>query len=686
MDLKKLFILSLLLTAMMWSYGQKSPSKFGKISDKEMEATVCPIDTGAHAYFIFDFGITHFQYAATNVRAEEMRGQQKGFQMFFERHYRIKILDDNAFDWADIEIPLYHSEGDKEQVVQFKAATYNQNGKKIDEVKLSSKDLISEVKNENWNVAKCALPQVKAGSVIEVNYTVKSDFLYNLQSWQFQHTIPTLFSEYYLVVPEYFYYNQAQRGYFHVDLKTGSKRNSVTINYTEVHTTRATLKGVDKSQQTINYEENTFDYVAKDIPAFPVEAYLTTAQNYISKVDFELAWTKYPNQTETHYTTSWDKINHNLLTHGNFGMQLKRERLLKDEVATIQSQNLDTLAMMRSAFELIKKKFIWNGTNSKYASSTLRDAYKSGAGNCADINLTLVMLLRELGLEAYPVLLSTRTNGMIHPSHPSVSSFNYVIAMVTDGQNTYLMDATEPLSEINMLPTRCLNNEGWIVDENKSGWIDLQNGDFGKSASYDLVLDEEGNFKGELKYSYNNYSAYQERLSASRETDNETYPKQKFENISGLTINNSQITGMDSLYTNIETVLDVEIAGKLENAGDLYFFEPMFLDGWKKNPFVIENREYPVEFEYPMIDMQSISILIPESYVVEELPQPTIVKLEDGSAKFMYNISQLGNKLQITSVFSISKVFFLPDEYPFLKQIFDLVVDKHKEQIVLKKI
>ena len=258
--------------------------------------------------------------------------------------------------------------------------------------------------------------------------------------------------------------------------------------------------------------------------------------------------------------------------------------------------------------------------------------------------------------------------------------------MVTDGQNTYLMDATEPLSEINMLPTRCLNNEGWIVDENKSGWIDLQNGDFGKSAFYDLVLDEEGNFKGELKYTYNNYSAYQERLKAARETDNEAYLKQKFENISGLTINNSQITGMDSLYTNVETILDVEISGKLENAGDLYFFEPMFLDGWKKNPFIIENREYPVEFEYPMTDMQSISILIPESYMVEELPKPTIVKLEDGSAKFMYSVNQLGNKLQITSVFSINKVFFLPDEYPFLKQIFDLVVDKHKEQIVLKKI
>ena len=510
--------------------------------------------------------------------------------------------------------------------------------------------------------------------------------MYNLQSWQFQHTIPTLFSEYYLVVPEYFYYNQAQRGYFYVDLKTGSKRNSVTITHTNVHTTKISQERVGRNQQTVNYEENTFDYVAKDIPAFPVEAHLTTAQNYISKVDFELAWTKFPNQTEEHYTLSWDNVNHKLLNHGNFGHQLKRERFLNEEVEQLRSQHSDTLDLIISAFDLIKRKFIWNGTNSKYASSTLRDAYKSGAGNCADINLTLVVLLRELGMEAYPVLLSTRSNGMIHPSHPSLSSFNYVVAMVIDGQKTYLMDATEPLSEINLLPTRCLNNDGWIVDETKPGWINLYNGDFGKSASYDLVLDEEGSFNGELKYAYINYSAYEERLKAARETDIETYLQKKFDNISGLTINNSQLTGMDRLNTDLEAKLDVTISGKLENAGNLYFFEPMFLDGWKKNPFIIENREYPVEFEYPMTDMQSVSIIIPEGYIVEDLPTPAIVKLKDGSAKFTYNISQLGNKLQIISVFSINKVFFLPDEYPFLKQIIDLVVDKHKEQIVLKKI
>lgn len=681
----KLFTVSLMLMTGLWGWCQKPPSKFGKISKQEIEATVCPIDSSAHAYFIFDFGRTYFQYATTVVRASESSSEHKGFQMFFERHYRIKILDDNAFDWADIEIPIYHSLGDKEEVTQFKAATYNKSGGKIEDVKLRTKDLISEEKNENWDIMKCAMPQVKGGSVIEVSYTVKSDFYYNLQSWAFQHIIPTLLTEYHLTIPEYFHYNQAQRGYFHVDLKTDTKRSFIEITYEDTH---QTIVGGDnkKSKSTINYDEIILLYTASNIPAFPVEAYLTTAQNYISKVDFELAWTKFPNRIEKHYTLSWDDINRNLLKSGSFGLQLKRERFLNDEVGLIKSQYSDTLALMQTAFEMVKKRFLWNGRNSKYVSSTLRDAYKSKAGNSADINLTLVVLLRELGLEAYPVLLSTRANGMIHPSHPSLSSFNYVIAMATDGQRTYLMDATEPLSEINLLPTRCLNNEGWIVDENKSGWIKLQNSDFAKSATYNLALDEEGIFKGDLHYTYNNYSAYEERLKAARETDTESYLQKKFDNISGLQINNSELTGVDSLYSNVEVKLDVEISGKLEKAGDLCFFEPMFMDAWKKNPFKIENREYPVEFEYPITDMQSIAISIPDGFAIEELPKPAIVKLDDGSVKFMYSITQLGNKLQIISILSINKVFFLPEQYPFLKQLLDMVVDKHKEQIVLKKI
>ena len=65
-------------------------------------------------------------------------------------------------------------------------------------------------------------------------------------------------------------------------------------------------------------------------------------------------------------------------------------------------------------------------------------------GNAADINLLLVAMLNKAGIEANPVILSTRENGFIAMAHPSLSDCNYVVARaVVDGKQI-LLDATEP--------------------------------------------------------------------------------------------------------------------------------------------------------------------------------------------------------------------------------------------------
>ncbi len=682
--------LIILLFAFLHSSGQKPPSKFGKVSMEEMQPTICPIDSNAHAYFVFDYGHSYFQYATTTVREGEASSGGKGFELFFKRHYRIKILDNNAFDWGNVEIPLYHdNEGSREKILLFRAITYVIEGKNIEKTKVKEKDLIVEERSEHWDVAKCALPNVRPGAFIEVEYTVKSPFLFNLQDWNFQHTIPVLHSEYYAVIPEYFDYHKAQWGYYPVSIETKTKKNTVTITYYERDKYAASTKvgsAKTKSTQTTEFLENIYHFQAENVPAFPIEKYLTTPTNYLTKVEFELAKTKFPGSNEKHYTQSWDDINNCLLRSEGFGVQLRRERFLKDEVEKLKASYSDTMELMEAAFNKTKNNFIWNGQYTKYVTSNLREAYKTGSGNCADINLSLVVLLRELGFEAYPVLLSTRGNGIIHPSHPSISSFNYVIAVAKIGDKSYLMDATEPYSEINLLPIRCLNVEGWIVDENNAQWIDLQTGNYGKSANYKLNLDDEGNFSGTMDYSFSRYAAYKECLKAKQATDNNTFLAEKFDDKSGLTITEKSITGIDTLYQKVKEHLELEISGQLKNAGEIYYFEPLFFESMEENPFRIEDREYPVEFEYPFTEMQSVSIQIPESFVVEELPKPMVVNLDDKSAKFTYSISQFGNTIQITSIFSVKKVIYMPEQYPFLKQLIDMIVSKHKDQIILKKI
>jgi hypothetical protein len=65
----------------------------------------------------------------------------------------------------------------------------------------------------------------------------------------------------------------------------------------------------------------------------------------------------------------------------------------------------------------------------------VKKAYKDKTGNVAEINLMLTAMLRYAGLNANPVLVSTRSNGIA--IFPNRTAFNYVIAAVENGSSYY---------------------------------------------------------------------------------------------------------------------------------------------------------------------------------------------------------------------------------------------------------
>jgi hypothetical protein len=60
--------------------------------------------------------------------------------------------------------------------------------------------------SKNQLVKKFTFPAIKEGSIIEYEYTIHSDFIFNLQPWEFQGAYPRLWSEYNVSIPEFLYY------------------------------------------------------------------------------------------------------------------------------------------------------------------------------------------------------------------------------------------------------------------------------------------------------------------------------------------------------------------------------------------------------------------------------------------------------------------------------------------------
>ncbi|MCZ8216122.1 MAG: DUF3857 domain-containing protein, partial [Cyclobacteriaceae bacterium] len=461
--MRLLLVVAILIIAKNTSLAQKAPIKFGDVPLEQIQMKSYPADSSAAAVILADFGESTIEYNPSN-----------GFQLIFERIKRIKILTKDGLSEGDFSIPLYHDSDSDEKLATLKGITYNLEGGKVLESKLKNDAQFKEKYSANLNLIKFTMPNVKVGSVIEISYRVISDFLFNFQDWEFQSTIPCIWSEYRANIPEYYYYEKYMQGYLPVAKnEESSVSRSITLTSTERETGRMGVIRSSMSTDKIDYRLNTYRWIVENAPAFKEEAYLTSYKDYISKINFELSYTKFPNQPINQIMGSWQEINNSYVESSDFGGEIKGNGFLKkiSEELTIGSNGPEEKAATLHAF--VRNNFSWNGSSRKFTESPLRKIFDEKKGSAAEINLLLGSMLEKIGIEVCPVLISTRSNGFVRESTPISSQFNYTIILAKMGDKHYLLDATDKLLPFGMLPERCLNGRGFVVAKTGHSWVNL---------------------------------------------------------------------------------------------------------------------------------------------------------------------------------------------------------------------
>jgi hypothetical protein len=635
--------------------------KFGKIEMSELQMATYTKDTSASAVVLCDYGKSYFKYT-----------ENDGFQVYFDRQVRIKILKKSGYDRANVEIPFFRiSNSSEEEVLNLKGFTYNLEGKEIIKEKLTKEGVFEEKVSDNWVIKKFTMPNVKEGSVIEFSYTIKSDFLFTFREWQFQKTIPVVWSEYRATIPEYFDYKKLSQGYesFSTEVKSVNERFSRFNGDPNPLTPIAT----------------SYRWVAKDVPALREEPYMTTVNDYVTKIEFEIANVKMPGQMVKPINNTWQALTESLLKDESFGQQLKKTGFAKDELAAISAKYTNPLEQTIAVYDLVRRQVKWNDVKQKYAYNNLKKTYDTHTGNSADINLMLIAFLREVGIDANPVILSTRDHGRVLQSYALITKFNYVVAHVKINENELLLDATDLTVKPGMLPARCLNGEGWLVSEKNPHWVTLQASE--KLAHVfvaKLNVMPDGELKGSVDVSDGGYSALAMRKKIFSE-GKDKYIESVKKDHPDWQITKLNFTDVEDLSKALNTKYEVTIADHAQVAGDVIYLKPMLSEGKSNNPFKLENRQFPVDFAYSMDETYACSFIIPEGYKIEEMPKATIVDLPEKSGRFSYMVAVNGNTVQISSRISLKKPVYYAEEYPFLKEFFNQIVTKHAEQIVIKK-
>ena len=199
------------------------------------------------------------------------------------------------------------------------------------------------------------------------------------------------------------------------------------------------------STDKIEFNENKFRWVAKDVPAFKAEPFITTYKDYISKMNFELAYIKYPNQPIEPVLGSWEEINKKYSESENFGRVITGNGFLKKTVNESSAGMTSNDQKIAAIFNYVRQNVAWDETSRRSVDVSLKKVLDDRMGTSAEINFLVASMLEKADIVVHPVLISTRDHGFIRETIPVTSQFNYVICVTEVNGKQVLLDATDKL-------------------------------------------------------------------------------------------------------------------------------------------------------------------------------------------------------------------------------------------------
>lgn len=569
--------------------------------------------------------------------------------------YRIKIFNKKGYKDATITIPFNRENAIK--INNIKAVTYNlgENGQVlITTVKEDDIFKSKGEKKEGYNSIKFTFPAVTEGSVIEYQVVRKYKMAYEVPSWYFQDNIPNLLSVYRIIRPSS---SQLQ------------KRVVSGLPVAEIRSVDY-LKGLDQKQLHDTY-------VMRNVPAFKREAFMSSSLDYKYRMDFLV------NDTGSVFSPNlWFSANSWLLRSpyfaGAFDSKIPGTKSIIDSVKQLNS----VPAKIRSVYNYVKHRLKWVHVYSKFARD-LDEVWKEGEGTSAEINLSILNILRKCGVQCFPVLYSTRWNGKVDYTFPDLSQFNTVNIAVVNGNKFNLLDGTSPYLSYETPPFNVVNRTGMLIDPVNFTKINI---DFDRKLIWDSIfvsasIDSNGVLKGRIEKKYFDL-AKSMKLQYTEEGIDDDNKNMSQTELDIKTDTSWQDNIEDELLPLVE---HSTFHFELQATNDFYFLDPFLFSELSKNPFTDPERTSDIDFGASTASFVQIKIALPKSIKLEELPKAKEIYNADSTIVFSFYNQITDDTINISSSMEVKKAIFDKQEYASLKEIFEKAYGLINNRILLRK-
>jgi hypothetical protein len=632
--------------------------RWGKVPIEDLQMTSYALDTSAEAVVLFDLG---FINATKSVFTP--------FSSKFSRFKRIKILKKSAFSSVGNVTIKAHFDYSWTSGLRSVAAQVIQPDGSIQ--KLTAKEFFSE-ENGRTTKVKFAFPNLQEGSIIEYRYQINnSDNPFTLTDWYFQDDLPIRHSELLMNVPESFEYQFVSQG--------------------------------DRFPKTNKLQDSTFIWFSKyakadayssrfsidSIAAMKTERYVTTMDNYRSRIRFQLNRYLSERGKVENVVNSWETLADVLTKHELLGQQYLKKSNYKDVWKAVKKEIKDTMSVetkIKTIYTYLAKNVTWIDDDfNAFADANLDVAFKKRRANSAELNLMLIACLRQVKIEAVPMLVSTRDNGRPVPSYPMVRQFNHLICFTQATGKPLLLDVGTIHRPMGMLRTASLNGQGWILQGFNSRWVDILSPLSTQLLAATFTLSENGSMKGSMVRQHTGYSAVNVLLTTKDDEKNEHLRKELAADFTGIVIDSIKIRGQEDHRANLKQAVYCTIENAATVADDLIYLKPTLKTEFDQSPFRLAERNYPVEFPYPFRDEFIFDLTLPKGYDIEEMPQSTTATLGNKGGKYEYTAVKTENGIRLNIRIELKQLYFEVKDYGSVKAFFNQIAAKQAEQIVLRK-
>lgn len=633
--MKKLIILFSLLIFLNNSFAQD----FGEISESNLNMTILEEDPEANAVYILNNG----EIIIT-----------PDFKLKMKIHKRIKILTEKGKDLADVKLIYWH----KDEIEDLEAVCYKPNG---DEIELDDNNIFEE-ETKQLKTKSFAIPGVEVGSIIEYTYTMYSEYIANLEPWFFQNNHFTKLSKLIVTIPSGFTFNAFLQN---------------TDNYNFQENTEEINNPLNPRKKALKCT-----WIATNLPGIKKEPYMTALNDYYCQVLFQLG--SYNDGTFSYdFIKKWSDVsNRYYKLYDKYIEDNSLEEFTKTLVKGIEKKD-----------DQINKIYTFILDNIK-----LNDDYSLGSkklnrpdkiielkeGSLTERNLLFVNMVKQLKINAYPIIISKKSNGKINPNWVNTDQFNRLIAYVTYEGKKRFVNTIDKYCPLGVLTPNYSVHQGLIVLKEKGNLIKIKPKSLFNRENIltELEITEDGNLigKSEIKFGGIEGINIRENLEKNQEEFFKEYLKDN-ELVSEL--DSFKVENIEVLDKPVKVFLYYHINEYLDLEEETHYLTLPELHKLNENIFIRDNRTFPVDYPYTYSNSENIKLKFPNSLKIVECPKSITKGIN--KITFTKNYRQKNNEINLRRTFKVGRNTVYPGEYPRLKKLYSIVVDKDQEQIVLTK-